>query len=211
MVMTPRPHDVVRLADRMAPQGLPGWAAASLAACPWAVVRRAPHPPGLVPIGVRGPSRRQRHAAFVPAAAVTRRVTPEELGRRRPRLLPLADSLCAVAVRLAAELNDAGDGGLNHGATWGPVGAVGFELATGQQVTHADSDLDLLIRAPHRMPPALAARLVDAFAALPRTVDCQVETPCGGVSLVEWARAAGPVMARTGHGPVLVDDPWRPA
>jgi phosphoribosyl-dephospho-CoA transferase len=51
-------------------------------------------------------------------------------------------------------------------------------------------------------------RLMTAFAALPGTVDCQLETPRGGISLTEWARTGGPVMARTGHGPELVYDPW---
>ncbi|MFC4529175.1 malonate decarboxylase holo-ACP synthase [Sphaerisporangium dianthi] len=201
MGMTARPHDLLRLAgDAALGAALPGWATASLAACPWAVVRRAPHPPGLIPVGVRGPGRGQRHAALVPAGAVTRRVPPEELNRQRPRRPRLAATLSAVGLRLAAEL-----GG---GAAWGPTGSVGFELATGHPATHPASDLDLLLRTPHRLTPALAARLTTAFAALPSTVDCQLETPCGGVGLAEWARTGGPVMARTGHGPELVDDPW---
>jgi phosphoribosyl-dephospho-CoA transferase len=201
MALTPRPHDLLRLTGSAAlAAALPGWASASLAACPWGVVRRAPHPPGLIPVGVRGPQRWQRHAVLVPADAVTRRVPPEELNRLRPRLPRLAVTLSAVALRLAAELD--GD------AVWGPTGGVGFELATGQTATHPGSDLDLLIRTPRRLEPTAAARLVDAFAALAGTVDCQLETPCGGVSLTEWARTGGPVMVRTAHGPELVTDPW---
>ncbi|MFB4284079.1 malonate decarboxylase holo-ACP synthase [Nonomuraea sp. MTCD27] len=206
MGLTPRPHDLLRLRAGAVPDAaLPGWASASLAACPWAVVRRAPHPPGLIPVGVRGPRRRQRHAALVPDAAVLRRVPPEQLDRRgRPWLSDaLAATLSAVELRLSAEVGD--------GVTWGPIGGVGFELATGHPVTHRDSDVDLLIRTPHRMPPDLAARLLAAFGTLPRPVDCQLETPRGGVSLAEWARTGGPVMARTWHGPELVDDPWTPA
>ncbi|MFB9476247.1 malonate decarboxylase holo-ACP synthase [Nonomuraea salmonea] len=227
--MTARPHDLLRLADgATAGAGLPGWAAASLSACGWAVVRRAPHPPGLIPIGVRGPQRSQRHAAFVPRGEVIGRVRPEELTHRPPReaeppaalptalptarraamsvpasaALPAAlwDTLSAVGLRLAEELGCE--------AVWGPVGSVGFELATGHQVTHPASDLDLLVRTPHRLPPATAARLVIAFAALPSRVDCRLETPGGGVALAEWARTGGPVLARTAHGPELVDDPW---
>ncbi|GLW11303.1 malonate decarboxylase holo-ACP synthase [Microtetraspora sp. NBRC 13810] len=206
---TTLPHDLLRLTgSAVADAVLPGWASASLAACPWGVVRRAPHPPGLIPVGVRGPARRQRHATLVPAGAVTRRVPPEDLRRERPRLprLPaalstaLSTALSAAALLLAAELD--GD------AVWGPIGGVGFELATGRAVTHPGSDLDLLIRAPRRWERALAARLTAAFAALPRRVDCQLETPRGGISLTEWARTGGPVLARTAHGPELVDDPW---
>ncbi|MEV0390517.1 malonate decarboxylase holo-ACP synthase [Nonomuraea sp. NPDC050643] len=215
--MTARPHDLLRLAGSAAAGAeLPGWAAASLAACGWAVVRRAPHPPGLIPIGVRGPRRSQRHAAFVPAGEVTRRVPPEKLNRPHPRgphlpaalpatmfaALPaaLCDTLSAVGLRLAEELGCE--------AVWGPVGSVGFELATGHQVTHPSSDLDLLVRTPRRLSPATAARLVTAFAALPSRIDCQLETPRGGIGLAEWARTGGPVLARTAHGPELVDDPW---
>lgn len=201
MGMSARPHDLLRLTgDAALGAALPAWAAASLAACPWVVVRRAPHPPGLIPIGVRGPGRWQRHAALARAGAVTGRVPPEELNRRRPRDSRLAVTLSAVNLRLAAEL-----GG---GAVWGPVGSVGFELATGQPVTHHASDLDLLVRTPRRLTQTLAMRLMTAFATLPGTVDCQLETPRGGISLIEWARTGGPVMARTGHGPELVDDPW---
>jgi phosphoribosyl-dephospho-CoA transferase len=202
--MTARPHDLLRL-TRSAALGdmLPGWASASLAACPWGVVRRAPHPPGLIPIGVRGPERWQRHATIVPADTVTRFVPPEELKERRPRLPRLAITLSAVALELTAELE--GD------AVWGPTGSVGFELVSGWPITHRGSDLDLLIRTPRRLERAQAARLAAAFADLPGKVDCQLETPRGGVGLTEWAGAGGAVMVRTDHGPELVNDPWTPA
>ncbi|MFC6083449.1 malonate decarboxylase holo-ACP synthase [Sphaerisporangium aureirubrum] len=198
--MTARPHDLLRLAgSTVLGDGLPGWAHASLATCPWGVVRRAPHPSGFVPIDVRGPEPGQRLAALVPLDAVTHIVPPEHLTGRRPRFALLGLILAAVARELAAELED---------ALWGPIGGVGFELATGRPATHPGSDLDLLIRAPRRFPPADAARLVTAFAALPGHVDCQLETPCGGIALNEWARTGAPVLASTDHGPRLVDDPW---
>ncbi|WP_329430135.1 malonate decarboxylase holo-ACP synthase [Streptosporangium sp. NBC_01495] len=204
MAVTARPHDLLRLSGAAALQDTsPAWVPASITACPWGVVRRAPHPPGLVPIGIRGTERWQRHAALVPTGAVIRSVPPEELRGRRPWLPLLAVTLSAVALLLAGELD--------AGAAWGPIGGVGFELATGQPVTHPGSDLDLLIRAPHRLDRTLARRLTAVFAALPGPVDCQLETPGGGVGLTEWARTGGPVMARTDHGPHLVDDPWAPA
>ncbi|MET8155010.1 malonate decarboxylase holo-ACP synthase [Sphaerisporangium sp. NPDC005289] len=184
---------------------LPGWASASLAVCPWVVVRRAPHPFGLIPIGVRGPDRWQRHAALVPSHAVTRTVSPEDLRARRPADRRLAVTLSAVASLLANEPGgEPGDGGL----VWGPTGGVGFELATGRVVTHSGSDLDLLVRTPHRLDRARAAHLATAFAALPARVDCQLDTPLGGIALADWARPDDPVMVRTDHGPELVDDPW---
>ncbi|TDD47525.1 malonate decarboxylase holo-ACP synthase [Nonomuraea terrae] len=191
-----RPHDLLLLAGGGSWEAaLSDWARTSLAGCPWAVVRRALCPPGLIPVGVRGPNRSQRHAALVPTAAVIRRVLPEAL-RSHPRLPHLAATLSAVA-RL-----------LDGVAVWGPTGGVGFELATGRSATHAASDLDVLVRAPYRWDQAVATRLAEAFAALPARVDCLLETPRGGVNLVEWSRAGGSVVARTAHGPQLVTDPW---
>ncbi|GAA1001243.1 malonate decarboxylase holo-ACP synthase [Acrocarpospora macrocephala] len=189
-----RPHDLLRLDVTI--DGLPDWARESLAACPWGVVRRAPYTSGLIPVGVRGTERWQRHAALVSPDSIIRVVRPEDLRERRPRLPRLAAALSVVA----AELGD--------DAVWGPVGSVGFELATGRPVTHPGSDLDLLLRAPRRLERAQAARLVTAFAGVP--VDCQLETPRGGVSLTEWARPGGLAMARTERGPHLVKDPWAP-
>ncbi|MDN3354904.1 malonate decarboxylase holo-ACP synthase [Actinomadura sp. DC4] len=196
--MTARPHDLLRI-DASAALGTvpPGWASASLAACPWGVVRRAPHTPGLILIGVRGPERWQRHATVVHAGAVGRPVPPEELRELRPGRSRLAVTLTAVAAEL-------------RGVAWGPTGSVGFELASAHPVTHPESDLDLLIRTPRRLERARAARLAAAFAGLPARVDCQLETPRGGVGLTDWA-GGGPVLARTDHGPELVDDPWAPA
>ncbi|GAB2863392.1 malonate decarboxylase holo-ACP synthase [Actinoallomurus bryophytorum] len=203
MAVTARPHDLLRLTENAALGAMPpDWASASLAACPWGVVRRAPRSPGFIPIGVRGLERWQRHATVIPAGAVTRSVPPEELREQRPRLSGLAATLSAVALCLAAELGD---------VVWGPIGSVGFELASGRPVTHPGSDLDLLVRIPRRLERAQAARLAAAFTDLPGKVDCQLETPCGGVGLTEWAGAGGPVMARTDHGPELVNDPWTPA
>lgn len=149
MAVTTRPHDLPRLSGAAALGDTPpGWVSASIAACPWGVVRRAPHPLGLVPVGLRGPERWQRHAALVPRDTVTRSVPPEELRERRPWLPLLAVTLSAVTLLLAAELE--------ADAAWGPIGGVGFELATGKPATHPGSDLDPLIRAPRRIDRPLS-------------------------------------------------------
>jgi hypothetical protein len=51
--------------------------------------------------------------------------------------------------------------------TWGITGSTGYALATGIPVIHADSDLDLLIRAPQ---PISRTLLRMAVAAQPRIV-----------------------------------------
>ncbi|GAA1258846.1 malonate decarboxylase holo-ACP synthase [Sphaerisporangium rubeum] len=178
---------------------VPAWMSATLATDPWGVVRRAAHPPGFVPVGMRGPGRRQWHTALVPVHAITCVVPPEELTGRRPRLVLLGLILTAAAHVLSIELD---------GAAWGPIGGVGYELATGRAATHPGSDLDLLVRTPHPLARDEAARLVTSFTALPGRIDCQMETPSGGVSLTAWARPHGPVLTRTPDGPRLLDDPW---
>ncbi|MCZ7019303.1 phosphoribosyl-dephospho-CoA transferase MdcG domain-containing protein, partial [Salmonella enterica] len=88
--------------------------------------------PGYVAVGVRGRLREQRFAAVMPLAAVQRRVTPEALrGVISPRNLPALRALDQLRPVLAQE-------------AWGVTGSAGFELATGIEALHAQSDLDLL-------------------------------------------------------------------
>ena len=80
--------------------------------------------------------------------------------------------------------------------------------ATGIPVIHADSDLDLLIRAPQPISPdAFTAWQSQLSGALCRA-DTQVDTPEGGFALAEWLRD-GKTLLKTRHGPRLVVDPWR--
>jgi len=79
----------------------------------------------------------------------------------------------------------------------------------------ASSDLDLLIRTPEKLSRDAAAHLLDRLQALAHQagirVDAQLETPAGGVALVEWAAGKIRVMARHARGPQLIADPWAPA
>jgi len=54
----------------------------------------------------------------------------------------------------------------------------------------------------------LDARLGEVGRRHGRGVDCQLETPAGGVHLHELA-AGSPVLVRTDAGPRLVVDPWQ--
>lgn len=94
------------------------------------------------------------------------------------------------------------------GLCWGVTGSAGFELASGLPVTHAGSDLDLLLRSPEPLARSTARQLMDALGATPCKVDIQLQTPLGGVALVEWARAPARVMVKGEQGPLLVTDPW---
>ena len=93
--------------------------------------------------------------------------------------------------------------------SWGPVGSVGFELATGDRVTTESSDLDLALFAPQRLAHAIAHDLWSTLSSLPVKVDVRVETPYCGFSLEEYAlRRSAKIMIRTPDGRQLVEDPW---
>ncbi|MBV2353879.1 malonate decarboxylase holo-ACP synthase [Streptomyces sp. J2-1] len=200
------PHDLLHLADpgRLAPAPCagpdrPGWVRDSLAAAPWAVVRRAPAPPGLVPVGVRGAERGHRWAAFVPAGTVAARLRPEQLtGRPAPRDLPVFRALTELARTPRPAWATA----------WGPGGSAGFELATGRPTARTGSDLDLVVRVPAPVAAPEVARLLARLASLPLRVDVQLQSPWGGFAAAEYARDTGEVLLRTDTGPVLVRDPW---
>jgi phosphoribosyl-dephospho-CoA transferase len=204
-----RPHDLVRLSKPGAVLNVhpapPAWVAPTLAAAPFAVVRRCgAAPPGMVPVGVRGRSRGERFAAQVPVAAIAGCIAPERLAEervweqaRRRASVPALAALAAAAPWLDA-----------LGLPWGPVGGIGFELATGIPVLTAASDVDLLVRAAGPLDlgelQALAARL----ATMPVRFDVQLELEEGAVALAELVREApGTVLLRTARGPRLIDWP----
>lgn len=197
------PHDLVELAapdDLVSETAIPGWVRASLARTPFVVVRRAYPLRALVPVGVRGRTRGERFAAWLPAASAVRRVSPEALVSRRARGPGRAPALAALddVERLMA----------GQGLRWGPVGSVGFELATGLPCVTERSDLDLILRAPAPLAVADARRLRAALAALPVRADAQLETPAGGVALAEYADDPPRVVLRTLAGPRRVTSPW---
>ncbi|WP_406175033.1 malonate decarboxylase holo-ACP synthase [Streptomyces sp. NBC_00996] len=216
--LAPRVHDLLELRDphstlRTEPAGPeipPDWASQVLRTYPWVVVRRAPtfRVPGQtwLPVGVRGATRAQRLAAYVPQTAVVRVHTPESLPDRLAGLdqgrvlgIPALSALPAAAAVLRG-----------FAVTWGPVGAVGYELATGAPTAHWASDLDLALRVPKPVARERARGLADALAALPVRVDALLETNRGAIALTEYAEARGQVMLRGTTGPRLVTDPWQP-
>jgi phosphoribosyl-dephospho-CoA transferase len=205
------PHDLVRLQPSTIPEivkNAPGWVAQSLARAPFAVVRRASQEDGAVPLGIRGGARHERHAIALPRAAMMAVYRPEQL------LQPAwPDTVGRVRTGVPALALLADIEGLMHafGLRWGPIGSIGFELASKIETAHAASDLDLLLRTPALLQPAQAAALFRELDALARCrtcrLDIQLETPRGAISLAEYVRG-GPVLLRTVAGPLLVSDPW---
>jgi len=167
----------------------------ALRRAPWVVVRRDATRPGVVPVGVRGTTRNERHPGLIRSEDVVETRSPAELLDRIDRLpdVPAAAALhCAVDV-----LNPAG-------VDWGPGGSTGFSLASGVTVVTPDSDLDLVIRLQRLPQPAELGRWYDGLSRLPARVDCQLDLPVGGLALAELVGPSEHVLLRTATGPRLV-------
>lgn len=200
-------HDLlnIRLTARLCGK-LPLWAARSLEECPWAVVRRAPAERGAVPVGIRGNTRAQRCAAVLPEEDVRARVSPPELAARgfwREEGSPCGGRMAEAleqTVRICRALE----------LPWGPVGSVGFALATGRRVLCAESDLDLALYCGTALAVPQARALLEALRSLPVPADALLETPEGAVALTEYvALCPGKrLLLRTMLGPRLVLHPW---
>lgn len=191
-------HDLLwGMTPAHAPADAPAWVLDALGAGHPVVVRRAVAQPGYVAVGVRGRLREQRFAAVMPIAAVQRRVVPEALrGVISPRDLPALQALAQLRPVLARE-------------DWGVTGSAGFELASGIEALHAQSDLDLILRTPERLDRGDAEDLLAILDTAVCAVDLQLQTPFGAVALREWAGASRRVLLKNNGGAQLVTDPWR--
>lgn len=160
------------------PADAPAWAVAVLAAGQPVVVRRAVVAPGQVAVGLRGATRDQRLAALMPIAAISHRLTPEQLlDRRASEDLPVFRVLAGLRPLLDA---------LGH--AWGVTGSAGFQLATGLSAAHPDSDLDLLLRAERPLPRSGRARCCSCSKAAPAGSTCNWK-----LRWAVWRSANGPV------------------
>ena len=191
-----KPHDLLRISGSdVLPADAPAWAVDALRSVPWVVVRRGPGPEGLIPVGVRGPSRAERYGTHVRLDDVREVVTPESLVRR-------TSCRDVSALRMLDAVRPLLD---DTGQAWGPTGSVGFELATGQPTATPDSDLDLVVRVRSlRDSLPLLIALHRQFRSLAARVDCQVETSSGAAALAELVGDQPLVVVRTAEGPRLI-------
>jgi phosphoribosyl-dephospho-CoA transferase len=181
-------------------QQAPQWVDTAIQRAPYVVIRRAHIDNGLLPVGIRGFTRSERFAACLPEYAIQAVVRPEDTAasgnwKTSPPTIPIS-----LALDLVEDLF--------REFTWGPTGSVGFQLASGSAVTTSESDLDILVRAPHRLAQETAQRLQRALTASPVRVDVQLETPAGAVALSEYAQRSDQFLARTLDGPRFIEDPW---
>ncbi|WEK28281.1 MAG: malonate decarboxylase holo-ACP synthase [Candidatus Pseudomonas phytovorans] len=194
----PQPHDLLwGMPVSGLPDDSPQWARDVLVSGQPVVVRRAVCEDGWVAVGVRGQGRGQRLGVQTRLANIQRQQAPEGLRWPMQSPWPALQAMASVALVLNAS-----------GLSWGPTGGVGYQIATGVEVVHADSDLDLLLRTPQPLARAQARELLDILDCAPCRIDVQLQTPTGAIALREWAGFAHRVLLKTAHGPRLVSDPW---
>lgn len=201
-----RTHDLLEIDTRRFIAGLasaPQWIEEVLRQSPFVVVRRGRVTEQEIPVGVRGPERSQRWAAFCHPKVVKSILNPQQLlGRTIPT--SRADAIPALRA-----LNLLKDRWVDFVLPWGPGGSVGFELATGNYVAKPESDLDIVVYAKRRMTAEEAKSVCDRTMNLPAAMDIRVETPVCGFSLREFAsQSLVAILLRAPSGIVLGKDPW---
>ena len=181
----------------------PKWVREELKRLPVAVVRRAPILNDTVQIGIRGAARSQRQAGMISFEHILRRITPENLVKQKSwnnsnhlQKLGIADTL--------EKINDILS---NFGLTWGPVGSVGFELASGDEAANESSDIDMVIIGSRIFSRKFAKQLEHELNKVPIKLDIQLEINRGAVAFAEIARGDNPILLRTENGPILVRNP----
>jgi len=208
-LLTVRAHCLLRIDPACAVRSeseLPRWVTEQLRRTPWVVVRRAHGCDGLVPVGVRGPTRAQRFAGWLPPGGVRACITPLQLAARRDwRGLARRAQIAALA---ALDQVEAIMARRSFAARWGPAGSVAFELASGCPTATATSDVDLVLELAAPLDVAVAAALYGELLQLSARADLLLETPRGALALGEYARGRVPFLVRTADGPRLLNDPW---
>ena len=182
---------------------VPEWAAEELRRAPFLVVRRGLVSEHSIPVGLRGPERNQRWAAFCHTELVKSITTPPQLLKRAvPRFradsVPAFRSLSLLEERWTSLYRP-----------WGPGGSIGFELATGIHVARPESDLDIVLYADGRITTEEAKSLCGSTSGLPSAIDIRVEAKNCGFSLKEYAnQGSSPILLRTPYGVELGSVPW---
>jgi phosphoribosyl-dephospho-CoA transferase len=180
----------------------PLWVREMLVACPWVVVRRDHAPDGTIAVGVRGTTRSQRWPGFLTKNGVKRIIRPANLA------VSMGTSTCP-RTRAIETFRKVAERWRGFALLWGPTGSVGFELATGCEVTTEASDLDIVIHAPARFSIKRAQWLCQSVISLCTRVDIRIETRNCGFLLEEYARnESAQMLLRYPDGVRIGEDPW---
>jgi phosphoribosyl-dephospho-CoA transferase len=199
-----RVHDLLWISKdtELLSLGQPAWVREALTQSSVVVVRRADAPSGFIPVGIRGSSREQRHAAFLRKDDVLACRTPESLAAEQV----WHEASAALPLPLLRALKMVGEFSRGNHLVWGPIGSVGYQLATGTPVTGATSDLDMLVRCDASLSRACLRALHTIHTGLVR-VDVILEGPVGAVALEEYLQDR-PVLIKTVRGPRIEAFTW---
>ena len=199
-----RPHDLLWIADdaELYRELQPAWARDALRRMPVVVVRRAEAPPGFAAVGIRGPRRELRFAALVNLRDVRNLRSPESLASERS----WCENFAVIPERLRAALALFDELSKTEKFVWGPVGSVGYQLATGLRVTTIESDVDIVIRC--EVPPnrLLLSAVSDTARKSTARLDVILEGPPGAVALEELH--SHDVLLKTRRGPRMAAFTW---
>ena len=182
--------------------GQPAWVRDVLTRSSVVVVRRADAPPGFIAVGIRGSSRGQRHAAFLRKADVLAYRTPESLAAEQV----WHEASAALPLPLLGALKMVGEFSRRNHLVWGPIGSVGYQLATGMPAASVASDLDLIIRCDELLSHTCLQAL-HAIQAGPVRLDVILEGPRGAVALEEYLQDR-PALIKTVRGPRIAAFTW---
>jgi len=202
------PHDLIRIkdcADFISSVQMPEWARRSLMQAPYTVVRRAAIVEGSIPVGIRGQYRHERFATLLSDRMIAEVISPEQLVRQKKwKQAPRYDQLAILKV-----LDDLDQLFQLYHFAWGPVGSVGFELASGVSVVKDNaSDLDIILRLPYFPSLEIAKQLVAELTRIPVRIDVQLDLPIGSVSLAEYSNGGKRLLLRSIYGPKWIAHPY---
>lgn len=187
---------------------LPKWAKDSLSKAKIVVVRRGIMNDN-IPVGVRGPAKSQRFAAYLRLSSIKSQYHPnyfiehkswKKLPARRQKL-PAFQALVKIIPLLKKY----------H---WGVGGSLAYEMATGLEAVHNNekhsSDIDLLIYNPPKIVLTEARKILLELNNFGVHADVQVVNRQNGFSLEEYAaNRSSKILVKTVNGPVLTENPWQ--
>jgi phosphoribosyl-dephospho-CoA transferase len=202
-----RVHDFVWIRESpvFPPLDAPPWVAEALARSRVVVVRRPAAPRGWLSVGIRGAARHQRHACLLRQDGVESSQSPEFLTLSK-LWKTLSDSSRGLLVWKA--LRFASDCGRKMNLTWGPIGSVGYGLASGVDALTEMSDLDIIVRFTTAPNLEVLKEFQQALRVNGLRVDVTLESSIGGVDLNEYLSHPDSSLIKTSGGPRIGGPLW---
>lgn len=156
-----------------------------------AVVRRMKVIDGKVAIGFRGNHRSKRFAAITSMSNIQRVIRPFDIIHN---IVPVTHKQTLQTIEKVLA-----------GHKWGIGGSVGFSMATGINVCHEQSDVDIIIYCNKISEMDQFSQLPSQLGSCTHLVDIQVEIiGIGAVVLTDYLHHSSFIL-RTGTGPILLE------